>query len=298
MDKLFICKAILTASVIGISMSALSSPQEHTYEVKQISENSKLPDNKVRLRIYFILDQNIPSDEPIDVGTIRICSLKSCYSIKPTNKILLSNEANIAKSITVSMPIEKMATISIDSINNTPTYTSELLFDNPPNIDYGVYGEALFIILDKKIDSTGASYYTPKSTTTGLFGKDQEVLLYNPKNRLQRNIGNGVFIDIPSKATLTPKSFSISIHDIGNDFPLIDIYPKINFLKPITLKVSKIMAKRRSNSITPPTVQHPSNRQIEQLSTKTLNITNTGVIDPNKQIQTDLLSSVSEAQSR
>ncbi|MBP1208356.1 hypothetical protein JOD97_006448 [Duganella sp. 1411] len=192
-----------------------------------------------RLKISISIDESAVVNE-LRVGGIVVCSVKACY--RP-NTMYKQNSANssigVAKLVVdSSITNDEITSVFFEELKGG-NVSGSVVLESPLKIEDGYYGGEIFVTLGRK-DLARPENYAPSYAVGNLLRENGNSIYYNPKFPMKINLDLGVAISIPENAVKHPAIFNAQITDTGERFPLVDIYPYVSLIKPISVTVKPI----------------------------------------------------------
>jgi hypothetical protein len=197
----------------------------------------RVPDGMARIRLDLTSNEDAPS-AGVGVGAVTFCTRKSCFRAVAQSVVDLSNTAS-GKSVRVLdavIPTGKIERLFFDDIAGRKVVAGSIHFGHPIPLEDGFQGSEIMVVLDRAVASD-RTVLKPVAAAGNYFRDGGEVVYYNPRFRTVARIGHLASLDIPSGATAQPQVFSVAAHDIGEDYPLVDIHPVVALDKPATVRL-------------------------------------------------------------
>ncbi|MGM9489316.1 phosphodiester glycosidase family protein [Ideonella sp. YS5] len=235
---------IWVAAFAGLLASTVfAGPAFPPQRVEQLAAGQAVPAGMTRVRVSLAIEDATP-DSQVQLGDLTVCSDKACYQSTTPPFVGLADTSKGTSTViaTFSVPYGRFRSVHLAPVAGPKTASGEISLTTPLKIAEGFYGGDIFVLLEKKI-AQGTTTYVPTSAATGLYHDEGVSVYYNPKVALQKKLKFGTILTLPAGATELPQVFNVAAHDIGDDFPLVDIYPAIPLLKPGSLQVSAISRK-------------------------------------------------------
>lgn len=199
-----------------------------------------------RLKISVAME-NSTTTPALTFSGIVICSKTACYRPNLLSNRGSANTSNGSAKLVVdaAMPYEQIEKIFFEE-SKGGNVSGSIELTRHLNVEKGYYGGEIFVTL-RRTAINGAPNYLPSFATSNFLRENGTSIYYNPRFPVAANLDQGVSLKIPARALNTPEIFNVQIHDTGDQFPLVDIYPYVKFLKNATLTASLIQRSTSAN---------------------------------------------------
>lgn len=201
-------------------------------------------DGYVRLKVSVAADETTQAPR-LKYANVVVCSKTDCYRL---TKIQGSEDKTTDGTVLIAdimVPPARIEKIYFEELRGGNFYGAMKL-SSDLNIEKGYYGGEILVIV-KSTQVGDKAIYRPIYATSGLMRENGRSIYYNPKFPLTVGLDHGVVLKLPSQALSRPQIFNAKIHDTGNDFPLVDIYPYVNLTKNASLSVRAIQRTSSKN---------------------------------------------------
>lgn len=240
--------------------------------VSSYSQNKQLGDGSGVIKLSIASDE-LNADSGVAIGNVTLCSESACFRLPLHNQANLYNTSTGKSEVLgeVLVPITTIRSVHFEDLAGSKIVEGDIELHNPLELEADLKrGEILIIV--KQNQKTGRVVYTPVLAASNYYSPISEAVYYNPKFSTNATLQSGIDIKIPAKATLDPQILSITAHDVGTQFPLVDIYPIVEFSREISITVNPTGRATASLGTPPNLINHANNIP----TTKTIN--KTGVV--------------------
>ena len=202
-----------------------------------------------RLKVSITLN-DAEKNLDIRLGGLVLCSEMACFRPNTPSYVDVTSTQNGTATIIAdaALPFTRIVSAFFDTTSGQKIINGNIQFETPLNIERGDYGGEVLIVLSKKIINNQSIYY-PTSTSGSLINEESKSIFYNPKFPTSVNLSHQARLFIPVDALNYPQIFIISVHDVSNKYPLVDIYPYVSLKHSATLEVTEINQTQQNNVI-------------------------------------------------
>lgn len=235
---------------VGLTYSSASfsePPPFHPQPALVIQDDSAPASDSTQLKINVSLDDSF-NDNQVKVGNISVCSDTACYRPQIPNKIIKLFNTRGGKSeplVDLLVPNMVVKSIHFETVTGAKTLVGAVTLNAPLNLQNSVQGGELLVLVRRKIEGRNI-VYRPVFAVGNLYSNERQSVYYNPNYATVAKLNYDTTISIPPGATNGAQIFSIAVHDTGDDFPLVDIYPVIKFLSPASISTVDLNKSRMS----------------------------------------------------
>jgi hypothetical protein len=273
--RTFVALAMAALTSLSASVSQ-GAPNHYPQVVPEVDandnqDNRSLEKGHTRLRVSVSLNDSADDDD-VTVGEVTVCSDTACYKPASSRKTLsLYNTKNgrAEKVYEIALPKVEIKQIFFDEVDGPKVIVGEVTLASPVILDENkAAGSEVLIILNKTYEQNRIKYY-PISSAIGYYHPSGASVYYNPRFATAARLNLGVNWSIPAGALSEPYIFSVNINKTSDRYPMVDIYPEIEFLSSSTL--SAIPLKRPKGIL-------PAPDRKNQIAPVERNIKKTGVL--------------------
>lgn len=239
-------QAALSAAILLYSGTAQSTPPFYAQPAAIIQDSAQLEPGYFRLRILASLDENSTQSSAL-IGRITVCSESACFSPDtPWKGVSLYNtkDGKAEALVQIKIPNTLIKSIHFDPPPGQNAIAGEVQLSLPLQLPQGVNAAEL-VVFTKKRTENNISRYQPAFTAWTPHNTERQSVFYNPNFKTTVSLPLGASLSIPSGATTEPQVFSIAVHDVGDKFPLVDIYPIVQFATPASISAVDVRQYRK-----------------------------------------------------
>jgi hypothetical protein len=139
------------------------------------------------------------------------------------------------------IPPTTITSVFFTEVVGGSVFEGNLKLKSPLMIEKGFQGGEILLMFSKKEKGKIISY-VPVQSATALMPKEAgTTVYYTPNNTVEKQLPFGATLKIPKGALSEPAIFNVSSRDVGTNFPLIDIYPYVDFHIAATLEAPRIV---------------------------------------------------------
>lgn len=211
----------------------------HPQSVESYIDGTDIVEEKARLKISLVT-MSASIEKGVKVGGVVVCSEKACYKPTTPNYIDLRNTSknDVAIVADFTIPLATIRSIHFTDTAGGVIVDGSLVLQNAIQLEKGYHGNALMVLLEKK--GTGnKTIYFPSQSASSKISEIANSVYYIPSVTTVANLPNNVIFTLPAGSLAQPQIFNVSTLDVGNKFPLVDIFPYVDLSIPASLEVSE-----------------------------------------------------------
>lgn len=240
-------------------------PPRHAVPLETYTADSPPSEKFIRLRIGVATNFGTP-ERSVRVGDVLLCHAADCFRAHTSGFIDLTDTSTGSASVIadVVIPVMTITDIYFSEIVGKASIAGHIRLPKPIVIEEGFHGLQLLIGLDPKRSRNGLTNrvtYAPTGSGNVYFNNESELVHYLPPTQTIAKLSLGTTLTIPRGALSGPQVFNIGIHDRGDTYPSIDIFPYLTLKMPATVETDPIAGGRFSSDVTAP-VGLPGERHI------------------------------------
>lgn len=213
--------------IVGITANSFAISNTQSYQTKNSEERS------VGLVKYNMVISDIVDSYNVKVKDIVLCSRTQCYKPMDLKTFNIIRNKNGKGNETTSYLIPRTEIIDrisfLPSTNNGKnTIAGTISIKDPIDLKLTEqkYDMDIFVTLDKNIPLYAVSMFRSPDTVN---------IFYDPRTEVISNLPEKLKLKIEKNALSHPQIFNIFINNEGRNYPSVDIYPKVQFMVPISL---------------------------------------------------------------
>lgn len=256
--------ALAAASCIAQAQTA-PTPMATTV-VSTLAPTATPRDGFTRLRLSLTSNETSAS-ESVRLAGVALCTTSVCYESGAPASVAISSTGNGAGTAVaeVEVPFSEIASVRFKSVAGQGALQGSIALPEPLKLERGFKGGDVLVVVQKR----GAGY-VPTAAASNYLQPEGTSFYYNPKFAATVKLPYGVTLAIPAGATSAPQVFVAGVHDTGDDYPLVDIYPSVQLAKPATVQLPVIPRAPVSTlpNQPPPTSRPPAVRPGGSLSSE------------------------------
>lgn len=216
----------------------------HPQSVESYTAGTDVVEDKARFKIALVT-QPRSVDKGVRIGGVVVCSDTACYKPVVPNYVDLRNteKNDIVIVADFTIPFATITNIHFLDTAGGSKIEGSLRLKTPIKFEKGYHGNSLMVMLEKKGEGNN-SIYIPNQSASTLISKDATTVYYIPSVTTVANLPNNVTLTLPTGSISQPHVFNVSIMDVGNPFPLVDIFPYIDLSLPASLEVTSSYANK------------------------------------------------------
>jgi hypothetical protein len=162
------------------------------------------------------------------IAGLAICSATKCIDVAAPSSVRLSTteDGRSTDVAELSLPYMEVVRIRFKSYPGPSLIQGEVALPEPLRLTKDTPRGAVLVVVQSQgarlsLKSAAANYWNPEGTT----------FFYNPNYPALIRLPHGVKLTLPADATTAPQVFFVAVHDTGDTYPLVDIYPKVQLSK-------------------------------------------------------------------
>lgn len=242
LSKKFLLILALSVSAHAQNQLVDSRPKPSTpAQALSASENARPEYTRVRVSVQGANTENI-SD--LQISTLSICTIDSCYESgasksRDFNPPAIGNSTQIA-SIEVPKKGLRLTSAILNTLTAKGIESHEISLRTPLDLDNPSLGGDLLVTVDQRKDAQGNNSYVPTAISGNFSPRNGVSIHYHPSKEIEAALEKNVVLGFPSGATNFPEIFIAASHDTGDEYPLVDLYPEVNFTKKLKLTIPSL----------------------------------------------------------
>lgn len=246
MKRLF---AASLAAFCCIAYSATPALPTATQNVNVWTEGAKPREGFARLRIN-LSSATANATEEVRLAGVAVCSTDVCYEAAVPSSLKIFNTAagTSAPVVELEVPYLKISGVRFKTLSGPGILQGNVVLATPFNLEAPFRGADLMVLVQGRSSNGSASTYEPVNVVANYLKPEGTAIFYNPKFASTVKLPLGVTLTIPAGAYGTPQIFIGSVHDTGDELPLLDIYPALDLLKPATVSIAPAARELRAQS--------------------------------------------------
>ncbi len=245
-----------------------AAPKYYPQTVPQVDAKQMHTDGYSRLKISVSLNDS-KADADVNVGNVSVCSDTACYRPDMQNKrIGLYNTSNGKAELIyeVLVPVDEIKSIHFDEVTGAKVVVGDMNFSSALKLDSSTaQGGEILVLLKKKQGGSRTIYY-PESSAIGFYHPAATSVYYNPAFAATVKLKMDVEWSIVGRALAMPQVFLVSVHDVGDIYPMVDIYPEIRFTGKSSIRANPL---RNASDLSAPNGQNSAAEPARQSVRKT-----------------------------
>jgi hypothetical protein len=194
-------------------------------------------------RLRLGLTSNEPSaNQVVRLAGVALCSTSVCYESAVPGSVKMSSTAD-GTSTTIAdleMPYSEIDTVRFKSVAGPGVLHGSIALPQALKLEPGFKGFDIMVVVQKRPDGAAGAAYEPIAAAANYLQPEGTSIYYNPKFATTVKLPFGSSIAIPAGALHSPRIFIAAVHDTGDEFPLLDIYPVVRLAKAATVRISTI----------------------------------------------------------
>lgn len=237
--KIFLALSLLLSSTVAVA----SSPPFPVQNVK-----THQADGLSRLRIHLAVSSNNDSGE-INVSNLTLCSALACWKTEINRYIPVANSVTAKGELIADVFVpenELIKEIFFGKTVGKQSIGGGLKLSEAVKIDAEYQGTNLYVVLNKFRKNSGATEYFPIATTALPYNPEAKYYLIDPKFNQNIDLSSTSTVGFPVGFLEKPQLFTITEHDVGKKFPMLDIYPYVQGVGNLGINISEVV--KASNS--------------------------------------------------
>lgn len=229
-----------------VSGAAIANPAFPPQPVENIKNSQNIAKGLAHLRINIVTDDDVDG-RVVGPSALVACTDKACFRAPLEARFLKRAPGDQGVLIAeLAVPPGRYTSIHFDSSSSAGTVTGEVRFLRPLDIPKDYFGGEVFV----SVSEDNAHSYLPVVAAGELIGEGTKSIYYDPNHALNIPLGLGVTLYLPSGSTQAPTVLTTVVHDTGEYFPIVDIYPRFKLQQSGRLTMINL-------SQLPETAKHP-----------------------------------------
>lgn len=252
--------APLAALAFLCSASAEPIPR-YAASLAQYSNSVLVSEDAIRFRISVATD-SAQGERSVRLGEVLLCKASECFRAPTPGYVDVSDTAaGTATAIAdVVIPTVTITDVYFMEPSGGVAIAGHLKLEAPLVIEKGLHGIELLISV-KKQNTAGKTTYVPSQSGNSYFNPESRLVHYLPSTRTVARLPLGTVVTIPAGAVDKPQVFHVNVHDRGELYPMIDIYPYIKLNTPMIVEAPAIPGGSSSREMIVPAYA-PEDKQL------------------------------------
>lgn len=202
---------------------------------------------ETRLRIV-LSGEGSSVERQVRLGNISVCSDSACYQAASQQYFDLDVPGNGNGQVVadIVVPIVKIRSVSFESLGGDKLVEGQVMLSEPFQLERDVAAAELLIVLEKKKRTERKISFVATSATASHFSESRTSIYYNPKFGARVQLNHGASLAFPLGATERPQIFSVTVHDTGGKYPVVDIFPEMELRSGAELTLNALVRQPRA----------------------------------------------------
>jgi hypothetical protein len=284
-------RTLLTTMLLSATTSIWSAPSRYPIELDDYSSSSAVKDGSIRLRVS-VADGTGIRERSVRVGNVIVCSSSTCYKAASKGSIDLQDTSRATAAIVADavLPVTTITDLYFSDVTGGSRVGGHLKLRSPLILEKGFHGAELLVVLSKRTVSKN-TLYVPEQVASSYFNQGSHLVRYVPRIPTIATLPMGATLSIPSGALARPAIFSVAVHDVGEAYPMVDIYPELKLQKAATLHASMIRVPPATTGASAQIVAIEESAHDQQVRVdaapdmvrrRAFSFSNTGLIEPSQ----------------
>lgn len=236
-------RRILAATLAAVScfvqaQSAAPTPTA-AMVVNTLMPNAAPRAGFTRLRLSLTSNE-VSGREVVRLAGIALCSTSVCYESAAPSSVTISNTGDGTSTVVAELevPFSDIVSVRFKTVGGQGVLQGTIGLPETLKLERGFQGGDVLVVVQKR----GRVGYEPAAAAANYIQSEGTSFYYNPKFATTVKLPHGVSVAIPAGAFGAPQVFIAGVHDTGEDYPLVDIYPAVKLAKPATVHMP-VMAR-------------------------------------------------------
>lgn len=203
-----------------------------------------------RLRVNLTSDS--ASGHVVRLAGLAVCSRSACYESAAPSTVAISSTSKGASSVVAELevPFSEIVGLRFRSVGGQGVLQGSVLLPEALRLEREHHGGDVLVLVRQR-----GSQFVPVSAASNYLQPEGTAVYYNPVFETTVQLPHGVVLSIPAGALTVPKVFVVGVHDTGDQYPLVDIYPGVKLAKQAKVLLPTIAraAQARQSGQSPPT---------------------------------------------
>ena len=237
-------KRVLATTLAAISCFAHAqtpaSPPPSTI-VNTISPDVAPRDGFTRLRLNLTFNE-ASAGEMVRLVGVAACSPAACFEAGAPSSVTIATTANGTSRVIaeLELPYSNITSVRFKSSAGPSVLQGSVSLPEPLKLERDFQGGDVLVVVRRR-----AAGYEPAAAAAGYLQPEGTSIYYNPTFATTVRLLHGVTLTIPAGATSAPQVFLAGVHDTGDDYPLVDIFPVVKFAKAAKVQLPALVRSPR-----------------------------------------------------
>lgn len=234
-------KRIVPVLLLVAAAHAIGAPTPRfATQLERFSSEATIADGAMRLRVSVATDTPA-SDRAVRIGDVLLCSRSECYRAPTTGYVDVTDTsagtANVVADVVI--PVVTITDVFFTEPNGGSALTGHVNLKVPLAMEQGFYGAELLIGVRKQ-QLNGKASYIPTQAASSFFNPESNLVHYLPSLQTVAKLPRGAVLTIPAGALASAQVFHVSVDNVGEMYPRIDIFPYVKLSSPATIEAPPI----------------------------------------------------------
>jgi hypothetical protein len=231
---------MIIAAVCLPAFAGNVNPPFHAQPLNAFSETAFDAKSVSRLKVTLAGAEAV-AVAGVRLGNVTLCSETACFRPAVPGTVQISDTSKGLGTLIVDseFPYETIRSIYFETVTGANTISGSIKLAQPLKMERDYQGGEMMISLRKQV-AKGSTTYVPAGVATNLLRDTGTSIYYDPRTATSVALPMGVKINFPAGATPAAQVFNVAVHDTGDSYPLLDIFPAVSLSKAATISMGKI----------------------------------------------------------
>lgn len=193
-------------------------------------------DGFTRLRLNLTSNE-MRGSQTIRLAGMSLCTTSICYEAGVPSSLIIFSTINGTATVAaeIEVPYSNIDSVRFKFAAGRDVLHGNIFLPEPLILNKEFNGGDVLVVIQKQ-----GSDYVPIAAASNYIQPEGTTVFYNPKFATNVKLPLGVTLTIAESATSFPHVFLVGAHDTGDDYPLVDIHPKLQLAKPAIVQLPTI----------------------------------------------------------
>jgi hypothetical protein len=253
-------KRVVAAWLAALGCFAQAQPTTHslhaaTQVVNTLDGAGSPREGFTRVRLSLTSNEETAA-EVVRIAGVALCSTTVCYEAATLSTAQISSTAAGTSTAIADLevPHSSISSVRFKFVAGPGVLHGSITLPQTLNLEPDFKGGDVLVVVQQRPNGGARPTYEPVAASANYLQSEGSSIYYNPKFATSAKLPLATSITIPAGAYPAPQVFVAGVHDTGDEFPLVDLFPAVKLAKPASVHLSTIVRAPKalvSNQATP-----------------------------------------------
>jgi Phosphodiester glycosidase len=137
------------------------------------------------------------------------------------------------------VPFSKFVSVHFETVRGLKVFEGNVQLVEPLVLENNVLGGEILVV-GSKASNMSRTVYQPTTAVGNLHSPFRQSVYYNPRFATKAELKFSTTLFLPKNASQSAQIFSVAVHDTGDKYPLVDIFPEIQLRVPASIATQEL----------------------------------------------------------